>query len=272
MDKVIHARSKKRKLLLRRIIVCLCLAAALFGVGEGVTAAYGGIRQEIPKLTGSSSVRGTEGVSLATGTVAGALSPGNTPSAGKAAGWFDDAVFVGDSRTQGLENYDGLGNASYYAVKGLMVNTAYTKAALVVNGKKETVMQALSAKKFGKVYIMLGINELGWSSMQKFVDDYAQLVADAHKDQPGAKIYLQSILPVSAKKSASDAVYNNKKIGQYNQAIEKIAREKGAVYLNVAEAVSDASGALPQAASTDGVHLNAAYCAKWCEYLKTHRG
>ena len=34
--------------------------------------------------------------------------------------------------------------------------------------------------------------------------------------------------------------------------------------------VSDENGALPADASTDGVHLNKAYCQKWLAYLKNH--
>ena len=30
------------------------------------------------------------------------------------------------------------------------------------------------------------------------------------------------------------------------------------------------SGALPEEASTDGVHLNKEYCLKWLDYLKSH--
>lgn len=33
--------------------------------------------------------------------------------------WFDDAVFIGDSRTVGLRDYGGLNNATFYASTGL---------------------------------------------------------------------------------------------------------------------------------------------------------
>ncbi len=49
-----------------------------------------------------------------------------------------------------------------------------------------------------------------------------------------------------------------------------MAEEKQVYYLNVAEAVADDNGYLPEEASTDGVHLNKEYCAKWLDYLKSH--
>lgn len=184
--------------------------------------------------------------------------------------WFDDAVFIGDSRTEGLANYDGLGDAVYYAHKGLTVSTVSTEPVVRIDGQKVAIMQALRKKHFAKIYLMLGVNELGWSSSQTFVEKYASLVDQLKKDQPDAQIYLQSILPVSAKKSESGTVYTNEKIVSYNQAIQKIAGQKKVRYLAVNTAVSDSAGCLPADASTDGVHLNAAYCGKWCAYLRSH--
>lgn len=184
--------------------------------------------------------------------------------------YFDDAVFIGDSRTEGLRNFDGLGNATYYAVKGLMVNTAFTKPAVNLKGKKVSVTNALKEKKFGKVYVMLGLNELGWSSFQTFIQDYEKLIDEIKKDQPNSKIYIQSILPVSKEKAKSDSVFTNNNINRYNEEIKKLAQRKGANYLEVNKAVSDSDGNLPGDASNDGIHLNSIYCKKWCEYLKAH--
>lgn len=275
---VMRQQYRRSRLLLRRTIVCLSLGAVLAGSVVGTMAAVRGIERKLaeaarPKPASSAAVPAASGTVFSSSvSVVRALgdSPGNKPAATAADGkWFDDAVFIGDSRTEGLRNYDGLGNATYYAVKGLMVNTVYTKQALL-DGKNQTVMQALQHRKFGKVYIMLGINELGWSSMEMFTDGYRKVVSDVKKAQPSAKIYLQSILPVSEKKSAQDPVYNNTRIGKYNQVISDIARENGAVFLRVSEAVQDSSGALPTSASSDGVHLNSQYCGKWCDYLKAH--
>ena len=50
--------------------------------------------------------------------------------------YFDDAVFIGDSRTEGLILYTGLSNATSYAYKGLMVDTAFTKPVINKDGQK----------------------------------------------------------------------------------------------------------------------------------------
>ncbi len=281
MDK----KKRKLRLLLRRVVVCLvcvCVlsllvlglakgAGALIKVAEpGVAKAQTGLppASGIPAQTSSSG----EAVSSKTQAVSAssAVPPAPPPGTPAPAGWFRDAVFVGDSRTEGLENYDGLDGATYYAVKGLMVDTIYTKQAVREGGSKVTVMQALQRRKFSKVYIMLGVNELGWSSFATFVGDYGKVVDDILKCQPGTRVYLQAILPVTAEKSRTDGIYNNVRIENSNKAIRKLAKEKKVNYLAVDEAVKDASGALPAGATVDGIHLNSAYCKKWCEYLKAH--
>ncbi|MBC8558961.1 GDSL-type esterase/lipase family protein [Fumia xinanensis] len=185
--------------------------------------------------------------------------------------YFDDAVFIGDSRTQGFIIYNGLSNATTYMDKGLKVDTAFTKADIEVNGVKMSAMDALAQNKtFKRVYVMLGVNELGWAYSDIFIEKYGELVDKIKEIKPDAEIYIQSILPVSEKKSSSDKIYNMTKINEYNSLIKKMAEDKKVYYLNVAEAVADSSGYLPAEASTDGVHLNKEYCGKWLDYLKNH--
>ena len=201
-----------------------------------------------------------------------ASSASGTTIAGADNAYFDDAVFIGDSRTEGLMLYGSLHNATFYTHKGLMVNTIFTKESVKEAGsdKKITIMQALEKHKFGKVYVMLGVNELGWVYEKVFIQRYGELEDEIKRLQPDAVIYIQSIMPVSQAKSDSGDVYTNDRIRLYNSLIVKMCEEKGVHYLNVAEAVEDDKGVLPAEATTDGVHLKPAYCVKWREYLKSH--
>jgi len=151
-----------------------------------------------------------------------------------------------------------------------MVDTFFTKKVVGSGENKMTIPDAMKQQTFKKVYIMLGVNELGWSYEDVFIQKYGELVDEVKKLQPEATVFIQSILPVSKAKSDRDKVYNNMKIDRYNELIQKMAEKKGVVYLNVAEAVGLDSGALPEEASTDGVHLNKEYCLKWMDYLKSH--
>lgn len=186
-------------------------------------------------------------------------------------GYFDDAAFIGDSRTDGLLLYSGIKGATGLSYKGLMVSELEDKKVkFTVSGITDTVMGALGKATYGKVYIMLGVNELGWYNDQKFYDTYTQEVQRVKELQPGAVIYLQSILPVTRAESDNHAYFTNENIVRYNGLIAQVAEEQQVFYLDVASALMDEEGALPAESSTDGIHLKKAYYKVWYEYLQTH--
>ena len=184
--------------------------------------------------------------------------------------YFDDAVFIGDSRTEGLYINTGLSNAVFYAHQGLMVDEVYTKAVVTVNGKKTTVMDALAHTSFSKVYIMLGINETGWVYDDVFIEKYGEVIDGIRDINPDAVIYVQSILPVSSEVSATHSYIKNERIHTYNQLLQAMAEEKNVYYVNVAEAVAGSDGSLPADMATDGIHLKKEPCETWLMYLREH--
>ena len=184
--------------------------------------------------------------------------------------YFDDALFIGDSRVDDFGIYSGL-KSKFYASTGLNVNTVFTKQFVKVNGQKYTVPQALNQQKFKKVYVKLGVNELGWYYSNVFVEQYAKLIDLIKKTQPDAEIYVQSVIAVSKEKNDKDTEgFNNKKVLEYNQLLSQMAKEKGVHYLNLNEDLADKDGNLFADASTDGIHPTKEYCLVWLDYLKNH--
>lgn len=183
--------------------------------------------------------------------------------------YFNHAAFIGDSRTEGFLLYNGLTRAGNYGVKALTVDGFFHKEA-VSNGSggKITVAAAIQTKHYDTFYIMFGMNELGWSSEKAFISKYGQVIDAIRRAHPDSRIIVQSILPVSAEKSANDPVFNNPKIVRYNELIEKMCAEKSVDYFNIAARFTDENGALYADASTDGIHLNKKYCNQWLAYLK----
>lgn len=184
--------------------------------------------------------------------------------------FLDDAVFIGDSRTEGLLLYTGLTNTTGYTYKGLMVDTVFTKQVINQNGQLMTVMDAMKHTQFSKVYIMLGINELGWAYPNLFIEKYKEIIDQIRTINPNATIYVQEIFPVTQQVSDTHSYITNEKIAQYNQMLLDMSREKKVYYLQVSQAVTDSQGVLPQEAASDGIHLSPAYCRKWLDYLLCH--
>ena len=68
----------------------------------------------------------------------------------------------------------------------------------------------------------------------------------------------------------SDKIYNNTNVSKFNKLIKEVANEKNVKYLDVASALVNSEGYLPEKASTDGIHVDKKYCEKWLDYLKNN--
>lgn len=179
---------------------------------------------------------------------------------------FANACFIGDSRTEGLRLYGSAPTATFYSAEGLAVNTVFTQPVVTIGGKKVSVVEALQKESFDRIYIMFGINELGWP-VDSFVRSYGNFVQKVKELQPNAQIYVENIFPVTANKSGQSDIYNNANIRTFNEKIKAMAQEKGVAYVDLYSMLSDGDGNLPKNCSPDGVHLEREYCDKWVRSL-----
>ena len=185
--------------------------------------------------------------------------------------YFDDAAFVGDSRTDGFRLYSGLDRGLYFCVTGETVASAVElENWKTESGGKISLADAVAAADCGKIYLMLGVNELGWNGTEIFRSHAETLIQRLKADHPEAELVIQSLLPVTAAQDAKGTYVNNGRILAYNQVWRELAEAYGCAYVNVAEAVTGEDGCLPEEMSFDGVHLNRAGCRVWLDYLRTH--
>lgn len=184
--------------------------------------------------------------------------------------YFTSAAFVGDSRTEGFHLYSGLKEGTYFFAVGATVKTVMDKETQSTSSGKQTIIDALSSGTYDKIYVMLGVNELGWYRTKDFTDQYGKVIDRIRKDHPKAKIAIESILPVSEKQDSKHSYVNNERIVLFNQLIKQLSEDKSCIWLDVASAVAGEDGKLPSTLTTDGVHLNSAGCKKWLEYLRSN--
>lgn len=184
--------------------------------------------------------------------------------------YFNDAVFLGDSRTEGFALFSGLTNMTTYASRGLNVSSVFTDATIDLNGTMVTAIDALKSTSFGKLYIMFGLNEAGWPSTDYFIEEYGRIIDEVRAANPDAVIYIQSILPVTKSFSDSSDIFNKAKIDEFNSRLMMLAQDKQVYYVNCAEAVADSEGYLPEGSATDGIHFGVPQAQAWLEYLKSH--
>ena len=187
--------------------------------------------------------------------------------------YFEDAAFIGDSRTDGFLIYCGIGTGKNLTSNGLSIFKLGTKKALTIDGQQYTLLEALALKEHGKVYLSLGVNELGYYDDEGFYKAYCDAIDAIRACQPNAVIYIQGLIPLNEDKIAESggaSYLTNEHLLVYNDLMKKAAEEKQVVFLDLNPEFTGADGQLPADASKDGVHLRSDYCKAWLEYLKTH--
>ncbi len=171
--------------------------------------------------------------------------------------YFDDAAFIGNSLMDGFRLYSGLTNCDVYA-----------KTSMTVLGVGDYLNQ-MSSIEYGKIYILLGINEIGYESYT-FKDLYADMVERLQNDHPDAIIYIMGLSPVSKAKSDSHEYFNMEHVNTYNERLYELAEEMGCYYIDLCDALAGEDGYLPAEVTFDGIHFTAEEYGVWLDYLRTH--
>lgn len=186
--------------------------------------------------------------------------------------YFQDAVFIGDSRMEGFRNFSGITKGSFLTAVGMELNNIYSTPQIPTAKGTVLVMDALKNINFTKVYMMLGTNELGAYDMNAMIESYKKVLNDvktcASTTEP--TIYVYSVPYVEEALVTTGDYVNNTNVDIVNELILQMCFEEGYHYVNLNEIMSDGNHSLISGASEDGIHLNQTYCDKWLKYTKTH--
>lgn len=185
------------------------------------------------------------------------------------ADWFSDAIFIGDTRLAELTASGLFQPGLSLAQNGLNLRSLRSGEFFSQNGQRTSLSEMLEGSSLRKVYLMLGFNDAGWMTEEDFYKEYAALIDDLRTILPGAKIYLQTLIPVTVSRSAVQTP-NNDLLARRSALILMLAREKRTYLVTVDSCLMDANGALASGLSTDGLHLTGEGNALWFQYLQTH--
>lgn len=186
--------------------------------------------------------------------------------------YFTDALFIGDSRTVGLQEYSTVSQADYYAATGLTVYKALESKFITLDGMEDklTLEEALSKRKYGKIYIMLGINEMGTGTVDTFIEKYTEIIDTIRELQPEALIFIQGIMQVTTKYSEASDYIHIEDIAERNERLALLADGRQILYLDINPLLCDENGGLHEVYTNDGVHLKAEFIFVWVDFLKKY--
>lgn len=181
-------------------------------------------------------------------------------------GYFEDALFIGDSRTVGLEEYGNIEGADFFATEGMSVYSIYKETSDISGVGNVSLKTLLQSKQYGKVYIMLGINELGYR-LSDTAARYKDLIDKIQKYQPDALIFIEANLHVSAELSRTDKIFKNSRIDNYNNMLAKLADNRSIFYIDANEIFDDADGGLGREYTSDNIHIMGKYYGDWGAWI-----
>ena len=171
--------------------------------------------------------------------------------------FFNTSMFLGDSITEGMWYYGTLDTAHVIAKKGLSVFQATNQVG------------NLTASNPKDIYILLGNNDLVDKNLtpEKFINQYGVLMDSIKSKVPNTKIHVLSILPVTKAAEQKNSAFANSRINTFNAALENLASQKGADYIN-ARSVVDSNPSLHE---QDGIHYKASFYNVLLDYIRQHK-
>lgn len=187
--------------------------------------------------------------------------------------YFADALFIGDSRTDGLYGYGNMrGVATFLSKESMSIFNIDTKRWNLHERDGSTISmsleEALTQRSYRKVYISTGVNELGVPNTVSYYQRFRDVVAYIRAMQPDAIIYIEGIMHVSAAKSQSSNMFTNSLIVERNAALATLANGYDIFYIDMNPSVCDEEGNVYADLTGDGIHLYASAYERWHQFLK----
>ena len=183
---------------------------------------------------------------------------------------FQNVLFIGDSRTVGLSEYGQFGEADVFADSGMSVFSLWESEISSGGSGKKKLEQFLMENQYQTIHFMLGINELGYP-MPQIVEKYRESVKKIQNMQPDAGLVLGANLHVTSAHSAKSSIYNNNRIDELNDEIQKIGEGLDCYFIDVNEIFDDGQGNLSKEYSADGSHVLGKYYADWVQWICRQR-
>ena len=184
---------------------------------------------------------------------------------------MENTLFIGDSRTVGLSEYAQIEGAHFFSTVGLSVYDVNEEKISVPEIGKVTLGELLANRQYDRIYIMLGINELGYP-FEQTVKKYRELIETIQDMQEGVPIFVQANLHVTKERSDRDKVINNPAIDALNEYISQFADNENIFYLDANCIFDDVDGALDQEKSGDTAHPLAKYYQEWGNWIAAETG
>ena len=188
--------------------------------------------------------------------------------------YFADALIMGDYISYFLFQFESktdlLGDVMFLTRGGTSLlgieNGHYN---IYYQGQDMDIEDSVALSGRGKLFLMLGQNDLGYRSIEETLESYRNIINRIREKSPNVEIYIQSLVHEWWETGASNS--RNEKIDLYNAALEPFAAEMGCHYLDIKMYIEDHLGTMAAPYNMDyGIHVNEEGCIEWMQALLSY--
>lgn len=194
---------------------------------------------------------------------------GNYKFATVSEAYFDNALFIGDSRMLGFSIYKKLEGATYYCYQSADAFTILDKEYELEPYGMISLYTLLSVKRFDKIYISLGINNVA-AGIENHKKHFKRLIDTVLTVQPSAIIYLLANLHVTAEIINDSPYLTNENINLINGFISEFADNRRIFYLDPNICYDDEFGNMDSELSYDHAHIYVKHYDRYLYFLLSH--
>lgn len=186
--------------------------------------------------------------------------------------YFNDILFLGDSRFVSMEAYGTVPKRCILAENGISAGNFYTSSFFNEDtGTVQTLPEFFDSRNPKIIYIALGVNGVGFLPAETVVSDVAKIATLAKETCPDSVIVIQSILPVSDIKTEVSPNLTNEKIDACNDLLIDLATENNYLYMDLSPIMKNSEGKLHADYDYgDGLHFNENAYIVMKNYWRTH--
>lgn len=186
--------------------------------------------------------------------------------------WFDDALFIGESRTVGLQGMARLGKADYFCAGSMTVYSIVDAWLRDHNFPSQNLESLLQSKTYGKIYIHLGLNEL-LGGADFVMEGYHELIYLIREYQPDAVIVIQSCMSIS-KGKASSPNFPIEELHKLNEMLRELALSdpEGFRFCDTNVYAAGEDGYIRPEITCDGCHLYGVNYEEWGQWILEDAG
>jgi hexosaminidase len=171
-----------------------------------------------------------------------------------------EIIFLGNSITDGCEWSELFGNRKCLN-RGISADV--TDGVLLR-------LNAITRVKPAKIFLMIGINDLGLErSVEETAANYELIIQRIKKETPKTKLFIESVLPVNPDRPGKIShTGKTEKIKELNIKLKALAAKYDCRYVDLFQIMADSNDHLKKEYSLDGIHLTYKGYKAWADFIR----